>query len=338
MTGLARGPRLSLVGAGRPISWVIGVSFFISASLAGAQDANDKRPAQAESVELSDSVELARVVSLYEGGKYAECADALEQLLRPDGKRPLEKPEVIENARVYDAACLIGSGKPELADAPLKAAIHQNPQMKPPDSLVFPPQVIDRFLHVRESLFEDIRRAEDEKARALAKLQEDRARAERARVAEISRLAEQQVVVTRKRRWLAAVPFGVGQFQNGNEGLGWLFLTSESLLAASTLATLGVETHLVLAAKAATGGHNAPGTNARLRDWHTALEYTSYSWLGVSLIGIAEAELSFVPERRTVRTRPLPDRLQPPKDGQVRIAPSAALTPGGALFGLGGTF
>ena len=50
-----------------------------------------------------------------------------------------------------------------------------------------------------------------------------------------------------KTRWLALVPFGAGQFQNGEKNLGYVFLSSELLLAGSTVLTLGIETHLILA-------------------------------------------------------------------------------------------
>ncbi len=127
---------------------------------------------------------------------------------------------MVESARIYHAACLIGSGQNQLADEPLRAAIRQNPQMKPPDSLVFPPQVIDRFLRVRETMFDVIRKAEDERvkqAQEQARQQEERARANALRVAGLERLAQQETVITPQTRWLALVPFGVGQFQNGEK-------------------------------------------------------------------------------------------------------------------------
>jgi hypothetical protein len=279
--------------------------------------------------QLNDSAELARVVGMYDAGKYGECADSLHGLLSEDSPRPLRDPDVVENARIYHAACLIGSGAPQLADEPLRAAIRQNPQMKPPDSLVFPPQVIDRFLRVRETMFDVIKRAEDERVRhaqELAKQQEERARRERVRVAGLERLAQQETVVTPNSRWLALVPFGAGQFQNGKDTLGYVFLTSEVLLAASTLTSLGIETHLVLQANQLAKPELS--INDTLHNWNTALRYSSYAWLGVSIIGVAEAEISFVPEQRRIRRRPLP----------LDLRPTAEATPGGAVFGLSGQF
>lgn len=289
--------------------------------------------------QLNDAAELARVVSLYEAGKYGECADSLHRLLSSDGPRPLHEPDVIESARIYHAACLIGSGQNRLADEPLRAAIRQNPQMKSPDSLLFPPPVIDRFLRVRESMFDVIRKAEDERVRRaqeLARQQEERARRERVRVAGLERLAQQETVINPKTRWLALVPFGVGQFQNDEKPLGYLFLTSEILLAATTLTTLGVETHLVLATSRADKTPQQ-SINATTQNWQTALEVSSYAWLGVSVIGIIQAQLAFVPEQRQIRKRALPPELRP-EPAPVSVAPSAAAVPGGAVFGVSGRF
>jgi len=295
-------------------------------------------PIISEAPRLNDSAELARVVSLYEGGKYGDCANSLSRLLSGDSPRPFREPDVIESARIYHAACLIGSGQNQLADEPLRAAIRQNPQMKPPDSLVFPPPVIDRFLRVRETMFDVIRKAEDERvkrAQELARQQEERAQRERARVAGLERLAQEETVITPRSRWLALVPFGVGQFQNGDKQLGYVFLTSEILLAATTLTTLGVETHLVLATSQL--DKSDPSNQTRIDNWYTALGYSSYAWLGVSLIGIVEAQISFLPEQRQVRKRDLPPELRP-KTSALRIVPHAEPVPGGAVLGLSGRF
>ena len=297
-----------------------------------------RAPVVMDTPHLNDTAELARVVSLYEAGKYGECADALHLLLSADSPRPFRDPDVVESARIYHAACLIGGGQNQAADEPLRAAIRQNPQMKPPDSLVFPPQVIDRFLRVRETMFDVIRKAEDERvkrAQQAALQQEQRARRERERVAGLERLAQQETVITPKTRWLALVPFGVGQFQNGEKNLGYVFLSSELVLAGSTLLTLGVETHLILATSQAQKA--AQSNNAKLHDWYSGLEYSAYSWLGVSLIGIVEAQLMFTPEQRQIRKRALPAALRP-ESSSFSIMPSAAPVPGGAVLGVSGRF
>jgi hypothetical protein len=117
---------------------------------------------------LSDDAELARVVSLVEAAKYDQCAAELERLLDPKSKRLLKDPAIVETARVYQATCYIGLGKPDLADEPLRQAIRKNPQMRTPDSLLFPQRVIDRFISVRDGMVVELRAQEQaaiEKAR-----------------------------------------------------------------------------------------------------------------------------------------------------------------------------
>ncbi|MGC4086430.1 MAG: hypothetical protein QM756_00765 [Polyangiaceae bacterium] len=292
-------------------------------------------PAHAE-VELGDDARLASVVTLYEAGKYVECASELSQMLAPDAARRLRDREVLENARIYQAACLIGSGNPQAADEPLRAAIRANIQMKPPDSLVFPPPVIERFLRVRQSLYEEIKKAEEQRvreARRAAEEQAARARAEQKRVEALERLASQEVTVVENRRWVALVPFGVGQFQNGDEGLGWVFLTSETVLAATALTSVAMQTQLQLEASRL---KNA-GNNAVLQTWHTLVVVTSYAFLGVAAVGVAQAQLGFVPETRLVRQRALPPSLKR-KTSSVSLEPGVSATPSSVFLGVSGRF
>lgn len=282
---------------------------------------------------LTDEGELAKVVGLYEAGKYGECANSLTPLLDQKSDARLRERPVIESARIYLAACLIGSGRPEAADEPLRAAIRENMQMKAPDSLLFPPPVVERFLQVRQSLYDEIRQAEAERLRQAREGVErrlERERVEMERVLELERLANSELIVTRNRRWVGFVPFGVGQFQNGNHGLGWVFLTSEAVLGATALTALGVFTHF----QAESSRLKNPDNNAVVDAWYTLFEVSSYSFLAVAALGIAEGQLSFVPEFRELRPRVLPPKLR--RAAQLR--PQFGIAPGGALLGLSASF
>jgi hypothetical protein len=257
-------------------------------------------------------------------------------LLSPENPRVLRDRDVVENARIYEAACLIGSGKPEAADEPLRAAIRAHPQMKPPDSLLFPPPVIDRFLRVRESLYEEIKKAERERvqrAQRLAEAEAARKREEDARQAELERLATREIIIVRNRRWIAGIPFGVGQFQNGDEGLGWVFLTSEAVLGATALTALGMQTYLGLQASE----RKNPVDNGVTSTWNTLLHVSSYAFLSVAVVGVLDAELRFVPEFHEERYRPLPERLRR-HTLNASLTPSLAVAPGQFSFGVSGKF
>jgi hypothetical protein len=291
---------------------------------------------------LSDDAELARVVSLVEAAKYDQCVEELARLLDPKGKRPLTDPTIVETARLYQATCYIGLGKPELADEPLRQAIRKNPQMRTPDSLLFPARVIDRFIRVKDSMVVELRAQEQEaieKARKEAAERIRLANEQWAYMLQLERIAREEVVVVRNRRWIAAVPFGVGQFQNGNNVLGWIFFGTEAALGITALTALNVHTHLQSEVGAAKerGASAAPDVNQRLDDWHLALELSTYGLLAMAALGIGEAQLSFVPEVRTVRERPLPKMPRPAPAGAA-IAPRLAGGPGKLELGVFGRF
>jgi hypothetical protein len=311
-----------------------------SLTLAQQKPAAKAAPADEPPDRLSDEAELARVVSLVEAAKYDQCVTELDHLLDPKAKRPLKDPAIVETARVYQATCYVGLGKPDLADEPLREALRKNPQMSMPDSLIFPQRVIERWIVVHDSMVGELRAAEQtaiEKARkeAAERLRNDNERW--ARMLMLERLAREEVVITKNRRWVAAVPFGVGQFQNGNHPLGWTFFAAEAALGITSLTSLTVYTHLQAKVDDAkeNGGSVEDGVNGRLSDWHLALELSTYGFLGVAALGIGEAQVSFVPEVRTVRERPLPKGLP---GGAVLVLPRVAARPGGVELGVVGRF
>jgi hypothetical protein len=316
-----------------------------SAGPAGsAQVANSAPPADhaaAEQERLSDEAELARIVGLVDAAKYEECAARLGHLLDPKSPHPLVQPQIIETARIYDATCLMGLGKDEQADEPLRAAIRKNPQMRPPDSLTFPARVVDRFLKVREQLFGELRATEQiaiERARQEAAAKQKRDNEQWEYFITLERIARQEVVMHTNSRFVALVPLGVGQFQNGNKPLGWTFLGTETALAATALTSLGVFTRLNMQAASfeARGQQPSKRVNGRLSNWHFTLTLSTYALLAVSALGIVEAEASFVPEVRHVRERPLP-QLRSPRAG-VSLLPDVSLGPHDVTLGVRGAF
>ena len=165
--------------------------------------------------------------SSYEGGRYDEAATKFRDMLSPGAER-LE-PWLLEKVRTYYAACLIALGRFKEADAQIEAILRVNPAGRP-DPVVFPSAVLDRFIEVAARIRKDLeadaqRRADEEKLRKEKEAEEKRK--ERERVAELEKLARQEVHVTHNSRWFALVPFGVGQFQNRQTGLGVTFLGTE---------------------------------------------------------------------------------------------------------------
>jgi tetratricopeptide (TPR) repeat protein len=250
----------------------------------------------------------------YESAKYAACVEAFKRLLdRADTLSAKERP----SARTYLAACLIASGKVEEARQQFRQAILEDRQLEPPDPVVFPQAVIDVFLQVRSTLMDALRRQQEEDLRRSqleAAAQLERVQRERQRVAELQRLAALETVIRKNERWMAWVPFGLGQFHNGDETLGWLFLSTEMALAATAVTATSIELGLHSQAQ----GGRAPLDNVDLTNKvRVAHQVGTVAWLsliGVAAAGIIEANVSYRSELPLgQRRRVLPDSLRPPE-------------------------
>jgi hypothetical protein len=291
--------------------------------------------------EMSPDAQLARATAYYEAGQYAQCAEAFAGMLDDPEKVRALSPRARDQAHVYDAACLIAIGKTDAANERFRSAIRENPQMAVPSAVVFPPAVIERFVVVRSELMEEIRRSEQERMtreRAAAEEARKRAEAERRRVVTLEKLASEETIITKNRRWMASVPFGVGQFQNRDYTLGAIFLASETLLLATAITATSIE--LANVSEAQGGGGLTNPEAERLNKNIKAAQIVSLSATGALLLvmagGIAQANLGFVPEFRDgTRPRKIP-KVSP--SARPSFQPLVTPTAHGATIGLGGAF
>jgi hypothetical protein len=281
---------------------------------------------------LSVEASLARATAFYEAGQYAQCADSFGALLDDPTQATSIAPRAREQASVYRAACLIALGRTDEADETFRRAVHENPQMAVPNAIVFPPAVIERFIIVRTTLLEEIRRADEERAareRQAALVTQEKAEQEKMRVQRLEKLASEETLVVQNQRWIAWVPFGVGQFQNRDYAMGAGFLATEVLLAATAITATSIELSLNAQAQGGSGVINVQQLNQNLR---TANEVTLIATTGFVLVaglGILQANLAFVPEfPGGTRPRAKPKRSVPPPVPAVGFVP---LSGGGAL-------
>lgn len=297
-----------------------------------------------ERARLSDAGELERIVSLYSGGKYEDCTREVVRLLNPENKDRLSNSEVIEEARLYHATCLVMSGREKEAIAPLRAALTQNPTMGTPDSLTFPPPLIGLFLQVRKEFAEAIKAEEEKRLAALARVAREvkaSEQAERDRVKKLEELASTELVVERSSRFVASLPFGVGQFQNRSNTLGTVFLLSESLLLGTSLVAVRVMGEQYSLINPLAYGSDIT-RNAKIA--RTVAIVSFYSFAAVAAGGIVEAHVNFVPEFRTQRKRALPKELRTPartSSGTVaatQVLPFLTPSPRGFELGIVGAF
>jgi len=320
------------------LSVIVVLGLYSGSAAAKPEGEKDDRT---ESPGLGEEGELRKAISLYDTGQYEQCVDAFQLLLDSEEKRRLRSPSKIETAQVYHGSCLIGVGRTLEAEAIFRRAILENPQMKTPDSLLFPESVVELFLRVRESMLDEIRKSEQKRmkdAEDRANREQELRSTERTRVEQLTKLASQEVVVERRERYLAFVPFGVGQFQNKQDGLGWLFLGSE----AAALAVLG--SSLYMTAWYGAKSSDLSASVQQLRDYSTA-QHNAYvvstiggwSFVGLAVLGIVEANLSFRPETPRTRQRELPQPYKPLEPVKRATMPSfsVGLLPGrNASYGL----
>jgi hypothetical protein len=308
---------------------------------AGAAGAPTPAPAPGSpnDAPLPPEAALARATAFYEAGQYASCAEAFATLLDDPAQSSVLAPRVREQASVYRAACLIAQGKSAAADDVFRASIRENPQMAVPSAIVFPPAVIERFIVVRTTLLEEIRRAEEERAfkeREAAYQARRRAEEERARVAHLELLASQETLVVKNRRWIASVPFGVGQFQNRDYGWGAVFLTTETLLLATAITSVSIELSLTSQATSGTGFSSQSEVdrlNKNIRTAHYVSLYSTAALLVVALGGVLQSNLAYVPEFYDgVRQRPKK------KSDEARFFPVVGPSEHGASIGVVGAF
>jgi hypothetical protein len=150
-----------------------------------------------------------------------------------------------------------------------------------------------------------------------------------ARVAMLEKLASTEVVIERHSRWMALVPFGVGQFQNGQDTLGWTFLSTEVLLSVGSFAGAAVMVYEQAQANDALARRDAPAVAAEYeqRAQLAAIvgDLFGAGFFVTAIGGIVHAELTFVPERAETRRREIPP---------LSLAPIV----GPGVLGLRGTF
>jgi tetratricopeptide (TPR) repeat protein len=309
------------------------------------------RPAAAD-----DAQELELAKTRFDTGKYDDAARSFEIMLdaraTPCSAGPtsggcrLTDRDLVERARAFYAASLIALGSRDKADAQIELILRDNPAYAPSPA-VFPVEVIDRFTVVRAKVRESLEalareRAENARQRELAL---ERARqAERARLATLEQMAGEQRVVERSSRWIAALPFGVGQIQNGDTALGLAFAGGEAAAGITSIATA-----MLVASYGAIDDPNKSvalpnGTRARVyppidelnqsaADAALANRVAFGVWAGLTAIGIAHAQITFVPERVTTQKRALP-----PRPRQPEVTPSVSIDGAGASVGVVGRF
>ena len=273
--------------------------------------------------ELSD-FEAAR--RNYDKQSYAKAARGLESLVGgvvPRARNPVVRLE----ARKYLGATYLFLGKDEEAREQFKLLLEEDPDYDI-DPVAFPGAVVEAFQEVQAEVTAAVAR---QKALDEARRQRERAGEleelieEQQRIQGLEGLAATETVEKVNSRWIAALPWGIGQFQNQNRKLGIMFAVTESAFLAASIATFI--------------GHNslrdenpAPDEIERAQRVEKALRIGNWVSVGALvsfyIAGVVEAEVRFKPTIRSTRQRELPEELQRPQSRRPEIRFHLGLTGG----------
>lgn len=286
--------------------------------------------------QLSDRAELDRIIDTYHSGQYEVCVAQLEPKLADDDDARFTDIFVIERGQLYMASCALLAGDQPRAREVLVSALERNPLMAPPDSLTFPPPVVTLFLEVRDQIQGLIAEREQQEIRRqqeAAQRTRDRELARREREKRLIELASEETLVTPNRRVVAFLPFGAGQYQNGQASLGDFFLVTEV-----GLGVIAASSGLILANLYASGLEQTPreAESSSFEAAHAVLTVSTWTLLGVTAIGIVEANWNYRPFRTLgTRKRPVPSLAQP---NAWTFLPAVTPLEGGAYLGAFGRF
>jgi tetratricopeptide (TPR) repeat protein len=289
--------------------------------------------ASARADELQE-FELAK--SRYDVGSYPEAADQFAKLLEPSSPRFLKDGNLRKQARPLYAASLVALGRNDEADEVFTTLLREDPFYQPAPGL-FPQQVTDRFIAVRARMRQELeelaRKSLEEKQRR--ELEREQARvAEAKRITELEKLAREEQVVTTRSRWIAMLPLGAGQFQNGDNALGWFFAVSEVLTTPASIVSGAIATNYSTVRCDQPTEDSATVVCDKLESYFITARTVNWVSFGttatLAIAGIIEAQASFEDETTEVRTRDLPPAL--------KVKPQATVSPQGFMLGIRGTF
>jgi hypothetical protein len=253
----------------------------------------------------------------YDRHDYARAVDAFRALVGRDPPRITNALLVLESRKYY-AASLLFVGADEEARRQFRLLLQQEPDYAL-DPLAFPTDVVALFESVKGQLRRELDRQRE------AQLSEQRAAAQEAEAARLKRrenlarlrgLAEHQNLELRNSRWVASVPFGVGQFQNGQRGLGVALAMAESFAAVASMVTYFGHQNLLDERVSAS---NRDDLEQQEKVWRAANWASFGTFAALAIAGIVDAHVRFVPARVIESPRPLPEDLDRWAREQARI-------------------
>lgn len=255
----------------------------------------------------NDFEDFEKARSAYEAQEYTKAAKLFEALAGGDVPQLTNRSLVLESKKYLGASYLF-LGKLSQAEQEFTRLLRMDPGYLL-DPLAFPEEVQRLFARVKMQL--DAERLASEAQRKLeeqrtAREHSERTEREQLRWTELTQLAQVETVHETRSRWVALVPFGAGQFQNGHESLGAVLAVTEGSLLALSMVTYVLHDHL-------RGQRPKPSEIPDARLAEQGFRYTnqiSFALFAiVAVTGIIDAQVRFVPSQDYERKRKLPPDL-----------------------------
>lgn len=260
-----------------------------------------------------DLADFRAAQDAYEQGDYSRAVALFEGMV--GGTTPRIQNEVlITESRKYLAAALLFQDRDADARAQFERLIEGDPDYIL-DAAAFPAAVHAIFSEVKAR----VRAEAAERAAALEAA--ERERRERAmrdlvqqqeRIQRLLLLAQEVTVEETNSRWIAILPFGTGQLQNGHHTLGLGLMSAQIFLATTSVATFVYHQFLIDRGNAMVDDLQPVDTLlVRLERGVRITNQISTALLGaVAIAGIIDAQVRFREQRTTTRQRELPEDLQ----------------------------
>lgn len=273
--------------------------------------------------ELSDFESARRN---YDKQSYTKAARGLESLV--GGAVPRATNSVVRiEARKYLGATYLFLGKDAAAREQFHLLLQEDPDYDI-DPVAFPEAVVQTFQEAKREVT-----ADRERAAALEAAQRQRERSDeleelirqQQRIRELEALASTETVEKVNSRWIAALPYGIGQFQNENRKLGIMFAVTETVFLASSIATF-------IGHNSLRDEHPTPDELERARRVERALRIGNWVSVGALLsfyvAGVIEAEVRFKPVIRSTRERDVSNQKPSTQNQGVQFRLELGLTGG----------
>jgi tetratricopeptide (TPR) repeat protein len=280
--------------------------------------------------------ELDKARASFNARNWNDAEERFRVLLDPKNASGLKERSLISQARMYLGASLFEQGKKDEAKEVFEKLVLDDPTFDP-DPLSYPGEAINTFIDVRSSLLEQIRNAQQTAARLAA---EKKAREEADRekqrlwLEKVKEQAGEEKITVRHSRVVASLPLGIGQFQNGQPLLGWIFLGAESAALAGTVVTYGMFLYSrdrendELRRPGGDINQLAPQYHQRAEDIRVVNLGFAGAFLAIAAVGIAQAHVAFVPEAAEKKKRDLPAvGVRPSSRGTAELTGVSGIAP-----------